>query len=114
MLFACILPLKRKDVHFRRETFMNWFLFYQKWNQVMSKEYLGTENNPTCFNSHLFGAKRQDAVFKVRPHTFHAAFPKRKGERSIKKLTFIRSPVSLCLNWHESNESWKLERNTLI
>lgn len=42
MLFACILPLKRKNVHFRRETFMNWFPFYQKWNQVMSKEYLGT------------------------------------------------------------------------
>lgn len=62
---------------------MNWFLFYQKWNQVMSKEYLGTENNPTCFNYHLFGAKRQDAVFKVRSHTLLAAFPKRKGEHFI-------------------------------
>lgn len=29
---------------------MNWFIFYQEWNQVMSKEYLGTENNPTSFN----------------------------------------------------------------
>lgn len=66
-----------------RETFMNWFLFYQKWNQVMSKEYLGTENNPTCFNYHLFSAKRQDAVFKVRSHTLLAAFPKGKGEHFI-------------------------------
>lgn len=57
---------------------MNWFLFYQKWNQVMSKEYLGTENNPTCFNCHLFSAKRQDAVLKARPHTLLLLFQKKR------------------------------------
>lgn len=59
MLFACILPLKRKKKLFilERETFMNWFLFYQKWNQVMSTEYLGTENQPVCFNCHLLCAE---------------------------------------------------------
>lgn len=42
---------------------MNWPIFYQKWNQAMSKEYLGTENNPTSFNCHLLSAKGKDAVF---------------------------------------------------
>lgn len=42
---------------------MNWLIFYQKWNQAMSKEYLGTENNPTSFNCHLLSAKGKDAVF---------------------------------------------------
>lgn len=93
---------------------MNWFVFYQKWNQVMSKEYLGTENNPTSFNCHLHSAKGQDAVFQVGSHTLLAAFPKRKGEHFIKLLTLIFSVISLCLNWHESNETWKLHRNTLI
>lgn len=45
---------------------MNWFIFYQEWNQVMSKEYLGTENNPTSFNCHLLSAKRQDQFFSNR------------------------------------------------
>lgn len=54
---------RKKNLHFRMETFMNWFIFHQEWNQVMSKEYLGTENNPTSFNCHLLSAKRQDWFF---------------------------------------------------
>lgn len=106
--------IKQKKCLFEKGDLYELVSFLSEVESSCVKGIFGTECNPTCFNCHLFSAKRQYSVFKARSHTLLAAFTKSRGAHFIKMLTFIHSVVSLYLNWHESNECWEMERNTLI